>query len=234
MDLRLAVEDVVRHAIGRSRRSDPTIGFGGGPAGNGRLTAWTGLLLLVLFGAELVTLVDVRSLVDWHIVIGVVLVPPALLKTATTGWRIVRYYTGSSPYREAGPPPLILRLLGPLVVVSTLAVLGTGIGLALAGPDTSRRSIAGTGIDLLTLHKGSFVVWAVATGLHVLGRVVSAVQAIAATDRVPGRIARASLIGAMVATAVVAAVLLTSTVAAWRHDRSESFSRDRPGSAGRR
>ncbi|HEY9484617.1 MAG TPA: hypothetical protein VIR00_16810 [Micromonosporaceae bacterium] len=53
----------------------------------------------MLFGAELVTLVDVRGWIDWHIVIGVLLIPPALVKTASMGWRIVRYYTGSRPYR---------------------------------------------------------------------------------------------------------------------------------------
>jgi hypothetical protein len=54
----------------------------------------------------------------------VVLVPPALLKTASTGWRVVRYYRSGAPYRQAGPPPL-LRLLGPLLVAGTMALLGT-------------------------------------------------------------------------------------------------------------
>jgi hypothetical protein len=69
------------------------------------LTAWLGLVLLGLFGAELVTLLDLRQL-SWHVAIGIALIPPALLKTGTTGWRIVRYYTGNRPYRRAGPPPI--------------------------------------------------------------------------------------------------------------------------------
>lgn len=112
----------------------------GGPAGNARLTAWTGLLLLVLFTAELLTLIDIRQLISWHVVIGTLLIPPALLKTGTTGWRIIGYYTRRRPYRDAGPPPMLLRILGPLVVIGTLAVLGTGLLLILLGPDASRRT----------------------------------------------------------------------------------------------
>jgi hypothetical protein len=48
-------------AAGRRRRADPVLAGAGGPAGNARLTAWTGLVLLALFGAELVTLVDVSG-----------------------------------------------------------------------------------------------------------------------------------------------------------------------------
>ncbi|WP_138734092.1 hypothetical protein [Modestobacter excelsi] len=49
---KLATE-LVDEAAGRSHRSDAVTGRTGGPAGNARLTAWTGLLLLVLFLAEL-------------------------------------------------------------------------------------------------------------------------------------------------------------------------------------
>ncbi len=120
----------------------------GGPAGNARLTAWTGLVLLVLLLAELVTLLDVRGLITWHVAVGVLLIPPALLKTGSTGWRIIRYYTGSRPYRHAGPPPLLLRVLGPLVVLFTLAVLGSGVALILAP-----RGATPAGVDVLFLHK---------------------------------------------------------------------------------
>src|ERR1700730_3560478 len=107
--------DVVSEAVGQGHREDPVLAGMGGPAGNARLTAWTGVVLLVLFIAELVTLLDVRGLVSWHVVIGVLLVPPALLKTASTGCGILRYYAGNRPFREAGPPPLLLRVLGPVV-----------------------------------------------------------------------------------------------------------------------
>src|SRR5665213_387039 len=86
------VSDAFYSAIGRLHRDDPIEPRTVGPAGNARLTAWTGLLLLVLSLAELVTLLNVGGLISWHIVIGTLLIPPALLKTASTGWRIIRYY----------------------------------------------------------------------------------------------------------------------------------------------
>jgi len=50
--------------------------------------------LLVASVAELLTLVNVNGLLSWHVAIGALLVPPALMKTTSTGWRTARYYTG--------------------------------------------------------------------------------------------------------------------------------------------
>ncbi len=87
---------------------------------------------------------------------------------------MIGYYTGRAPYRTAGPPPMLLRLLGPLVVASTLALLGSGIALVELGPTASRRtlfSLPGAHIDTLTLHQASFAVFAAATGVHLLAQV---------------------------------------------------------------
>ena len=89
-----------------------------------------------------------------------------LLKCASTLYRFLRYYTGARPYLQKGPPHPILRALGPLVILSSLAVLGTGIGLVYAGP--AHRE------PLLTLHKASFIVWLAATAIHVLGHALEA------------------------------------------------------------
>ena len=59
--LRTVAVDYARQAAGRSHRRDEVVVSSGGPAGNARLTAWTGLLLLVLFGAELVTVEGLAS-----------------------------------------------------------------------------------------------------------------------------------------------------------------------------
>lgn len=83
-------------------------------------------MLLVLSVAELVTLLDVSGLISWHIVIGTLLVPPAVLKTASTGWRIARYASGTPRYRQTGPPPMLLRVLGPGVIGSTVGLLASG------------------------------------------------------------------------------------------------------------
>jgi hypothetical protein len=217
--------DAVSEAAGRSSRHDPVLPGTGGPAGNASLTAWTGLLLLVLSLAELVTLLDVRRLVSWHVVLGALLVPPALLKTASTGWRVLRYYRGQAAYATAGPPPLALRLLGPAVVVTTLSLLGSGLALVFLGAEGSRRllvSAAGLRVDWLTLHQGAFIAWAAATGLHVLGRFVPALRLTVARPSdgsiVPGLRPRLVLLGATVVTAVVTSLLVLSAASSWQTD----------------
>jgi hypothetical protein len=219
MDLQVIADDAIAHATGRARRTDESRPRSGGPAGNARLTAWIGLMLLVLCAAELITLLDVRGLLSWHVAVGIVLVPPALVKTASTGWRIVRYYTGSAPYRRSGPPPLLLRVLGPLVVVTTLGVLVSGLALVLVGPAASRSGglgLAGRSIDLVTVHKGAFVLWGCVTGLHLLGRIVPALQLtvtrLARSERVPGRPARSLALAMTAAVAVGAAIVGLSVV----------------------
>jgi len=68
-----AVTDVVATAASHAHRADPTPPRTGGPAGYAQLTAGIGLGLLIVFLAELVTLLDVTGLISWHIAIGVLL-----------------------------------------------------------------------------------------------------------------------------------------------------------------
>jgi hypothetical protein len=96
------VADAVAEAVGRERRVDPVLPRTGGPAGNALLTAWTALVLLVCSLAELLTLFDVKGLISWHVAIGALLVPPAVLKTASTGWRIARYYVWQRLVQSGG------------------------------------------------------------------------------------------------------------------------------------
>ncbi len=135
-----------------------------GVESNARLTAMTAAALLVLLAVEGVTVLRVHSLLWLHVLIGTALVPPVLLKIGSTGYRFVRYYRGSPAYRRKGPPPLVLRVLGPLLVATTLTVLGSGIALMFVAA-SARQS-------LLLLHKASFVVWFAAMVFHVLGHLV--------------------------------------------------------------
>ena len=135
---------------------------------NARLTGMTALVLLLLLAAEGYTILRVGAHLTLHVVIGMILVPPVLLKIGSTGWRFARYYLGSPPYRRKGPPPLLLRLLGPIVVVLTLAVLGSGIALLL-GPSSMRQ-------DLLLVHKATFILWLGAMAIHVLGHFVETMR----------------------------------------------------------
>ena len=56
----------------------------GGVAGNERLTAMTGLALLVLFAAEGVTILRVHQLLTVHFLVGMLLVGPVALKVGAT------------------------------------------------------------------------------------------------------------------------------------------------------
>jgi len=218
--------EVVDEATGRHHRSDPVLPTTGGPAGNAQLTAWTGLILLVLFLAELVTLLDLSGLIDWHVGIGVALIPFALLKTASTGWRIVRYYTADRSYRAAGPPPMLLRLLGPLVIVVTLALLGSGLLLILMGPDSSRNSllsVLGRPLGLRQVHAGFAVLWAVVTGAHVLTRFVPSLRLATSRGRPPrggppGFSGRAVVVLATAVVAGLAALLALPASTGWTGD----------------
>jgi hypothetical protein len=218
-----ALGDTLAEASGRGTRDNPVLPGTGGPAGNAVLTAWTGLVLLVVSIAELLTLFDVRGLISWHVALGALLIPPAAMKTASTTWRMAGYYLGRPPYRQAGPPPLFMRLLGPLVVVSTLGLLATGALLVLLGAEVARRSTAvllGFRVDWVTAHQAFFAVWAAAAGLHLLGRIVPALKATlvrgpGAAPVVPGRWARALCFVVMLAAAAALAVVLVRADSSW-------------------
>jgi hypothetical protein len=216
--------ETIATAIGHESRHDPVLERTGGPAGNAQLTAWLGLVLLALFLVETATLLDLHGLIDVHLFVGGALVALALFKTGTTGWRIVRYYIGSPVYRDAGPPPIALRVLGPLVVLTSLAVLGTGLALTAVGSDAGRNSLltfAGFGVSTLTLHQGAFAAWLVITGLHVLGRTMSSWQLVrrqrSDAVRVPGRGARATVIALSLALSAVVGVAVMQLSGSWRH-----------------
>jgi hypothetical protein len=221
--LQRAVVAAVAEATAQETRDNPVLPGTGGPAGNALLTAWTALVLLVLSVAELLTLINIRGLLSWHVALGALLIPPALMKTASTGWRMVRYYVGAPPYRQAGPPPLLLRLLGPLVVVSTLGLLATGVLLVVLGEEHSRQSLItllGLRVDWLSLHQGFFAVWTGAVGLHLLARIVPALRAtvLSASDSgaaVPGRWTRVLWHVTMLASAAALAVVLVHADGSW-------------------
>ena len=119
----------------------------------------TGALLLVLLGVEGFTILRVGRLLTLHFFLGMLLLGPVALKAGSVIYRFVRYYTGSAPYRRKGPPALLLRLLGPVIVVLTACVFGSGVLLAVTGPRQG---------PWLLLHKASFILWFCAMAIHVL------------------------------------------------------------------
>lgn len=170
--------------------------------GNARLTALVGIVLLVLLAAEGVTILSIRRLLPVHFFIGVLVIPPVLLKLGSTGWRFARYYIGDPGYRRAGPPPLLLRLTGPIAIASTIAVLATGVELWLFGDRY--------GMGWLTVHKASFVIWFGAMAIHVLGH-LERTPTLALRDffnrpRIRGRVTRQAVTAGSVLMGLVLAL----------------------------
>src|SRR5579875_3494996 len=226
------VDDLVATAIGGAHRNDPVGPRTGGPAGNARLTAWLGVALLLLFLAEGVTLISMHQLIHVHLLVRGVLVPLTAARTATTGWRMLRYYLGSSDYVAAGPPPLLLRVLGPLVVVTALAVLGTGLALVALGTDASFQPMfgaAGFQVAPLTLHQAAFIAWLAITALHVLARTVPAVKLMAGRlDRgpIPGMVMRAATLLVAAGISVGCGVAVLHYSGSWTHQWAQYGGRD--------
>jgi hypothetical protein len=178
------------------------------PDGNERLTATVGLVLIVLTLVELATLLlGLHQFLSLHVFVGLVLIPPVLLKLASTGWRFTRYYARSEAYRVRGAPQLVMRLLAPLLVAATVVLFGSGVAMGVLHGHFLRIA--------RQLHGPSSVVWMVLVGIHVLvylkRAVVSAKEDVAPASRASVRGARGRtylLVGTIVAGFAVAATAL--------------------------
>jgi hypothetical protein len=183
-----------------------------GTAGNEILTSATAAVLTLLLLAEGVTVIRMNGLVTVHMFIGMVLIPPVLLKLASTGYRFARYYYGTRAYREKGPPLLPLRLLAPVLVFATAGLFSTGVALLLLGHNSGL---------VLQLHKVSFVVWGIAFGIHFLAyvpRVARSLRADWAESRrqaIPGSGLRAMLVAASMGGGVALALSLLGMMSRW-------------------
>lgn len=151
------------------------VGNGRGTDGNERLTALTASVLVVLLAIEGVTIVSLSSLLTLHVFIGVLLIPPILLKLSSTGYRFVRYYTGDPAYRAAGPPVAPLRILAPLLVLLTVVLFASGVALVLSGSHH--------GSALFQIHKVSFILWFIVAAIHILYYVVRVPRIVGAEVR---------------------------------------------------
>lgn len=140
-----------------------------GVIGNERLTALVSLVLLVLIIVELVTSAFLRVWLPTHTVVGVLLAGPLLVKMGSTSWRFVRYYTRVPAYVHRGPPPLILRVLGPVLLITTLVMVGSGIELVVTGPIQ----------PFLLAHVFSALVWLPLITVHSLAHLQQVPRSIA-------------------------------------------------------
>jgi hypothetical protein len=173
------------------------------PDGNERLTATVGLVLIVLSLVEIGTvLFGLGQFLSLHVFVGLVLIPPVLLKLATTGWRFTRYYTRNTAYRLKGAPQLITRLLAPLLVASTVILLGSGVAMGV---------LHGHALQIArNLHGPASVAWMILIGFHVLVYLRRAVVS-AKEDVVPAE--RSAVRGAGARTVVLVAAIVAGLVA---------------------
>ena len=134
-----------------------------GVEGNARMTGVLGAVLLVALAVEGVTVLSVQDMLTLHVFLGLFVIPAVCLKLATTAYRFSHYYRGTAAYRRKGPPHPVLRIAAPVVVIATIALLGSGVVTLAVGPRHSDT--------WLTIHQASFVVWFVVTTIHVLGHI---------------------------------------------------------------
>lgn len=158
-------------------------------------------MLLVLFFLIGITVLRVRALLPQHLFLGLALIPPVVLKMYSTGYRFVRYYTGDGAFRLAGTPELLPRLIGPVLVLSTIAVFATGVELWIFG--------LRFGAIWVAAHKISFLVWLPFVLIHVFNHMNKSGEAVVDElstrgPQEPALTRRSLLVGSLVAGVALA------------------------------
>jgi len=186
------------------------------PDGNERLTAAVGLVLIVLSLIEIGTvLFGLGQFLSLHVFVGLFLIPPVLLKLGSTGWRFTRYYTRNAAYRLKGAPQLVMRLLAPLLVTSTVILFGSGVAMGM---------LHGHALSIARrLHGPASVAWMILIGIHVLvylrRALASAKEDVVPAERsaVPGAGARSVLLVASLIAGLVAGLATLPAQHRWLH-----------------
>jgi hypothetical protein len=178
----------------------------GGIDGNAALTSAAAVVLTALLLAEGVTILDMGGLRTPHMLVGLVLIPPILVKLGSTGYRFARYYTRAPEYVSKGPPVIWLRLLAPVLVVTTIAIFVTGIALLAVGHKSD---------TVLELHKISFIVWGVVFGLHFLAHMPAMTRSVLKNGRLAGAGLRLALVAGSLVAGVALALTLLHPITGW-------------------
>jgi hypothetical protein len=135
----------------RPRRSVPV-------AGNLILTSHAGLVILFFLILLYFTGLEFAPLRGVHFGLGFALIPILLVKLGSTGWRAVNYYFDRDPYRAAGPPWFLPRIMA--LPLTACAVAATISGVVLWAIGTDRGTWA-------TIHIYSVILLAVVVVVHL-------------------------------------------------------------------
>ena len=164
---------------GRARRGQPPPVRLKAPSrveANARLTGAAGIVILILLIAELVTVVlGAASVLSLHVAIGLILVPPVLVKLASTTWRMVNYYLGAAAYVHRGPPRRLDRVLAAILSLAIVLLLTSGITLLL-GPSSIHQ-------NALQVHKVTFYLALLLIFAHLTQHLTQALRLVA-RDRI--------------------------------------------------
>jgi Domain of unknown function (DUF4405) len=127
-------------------------------AGNLILTSHAGLVILFFLILLYFTGLEFAPLRGVHFGLGFALIPILLVKLGSTGWRAVNYYFDRDPYRAAGPPWLLPRIMA--LPLTAFAVAATISGVVLWATGTDRGTWA-------TIHIYSVIALAVVVVVHL-------------------------------------------------------------------
>jgi hypothetical protein len=199
-------------------REDTEDTEGTAAAGNARLTGSTGLVLLLLFAVQVGTVViGVKTHVTLHVFVGLLLVPPLLTKIASVARRFIGYYRHERAYQRRGAPPLPLRVLGPVLLGTTLLLFITGITEFLAPT-----------VVVSKIHDVSAYLWLVLVLAHLAGhgrdirRTAIRDWLPRARAAVPGAALRQAAILASLAAGLALALALVSHVGTFHNEVNHS------------
>jgi hypothetical protein len=128
-------------------------------AGNLILTSHAGLVILFFLVLLYFTGLEFTPLRGVHFGLGFALIPILLVKLASTGWRAVNYYFDRDPYRAAGPPWLLPRIMA--LPLTACAIAATISGVVLWAEGTDRGTWA-------TVHIYSVISLAVVIVVHLV------------------------------------------------------------------
>ena len=167
-------------------------------------------MLLVGLAVEGATIPALGQFLSVHIFVGMLLLGPVALKLASVAYRLVRYYTAPASMSARAPTPVMRVVVAPILVLSTLTLFGTGVGL-LAFPH--RGALSG-------LRKASFIVWFGAMTIHLLAYGIRAGRdgvAELAGRYLQGRALRLAGAGLALAVGIAIALATYPLAGAWFH-----------------
>ncbi|MHB8191474.1 MAG: hypothetical protein ACYDHP_13880 [Ferrimicrobium sp.] len=127
-----------------------------------RLMSLLGVVLFIGLAVEGITVVFIGQLIALHVLLAMILLPVMIYKIVIAFYRFSMYYLGARDFKNAGPPEMLLRVIGPLMILSTVVLMGSGIILIYQFPGTPIANF------WRLVHQASFIVWFGVVTLHVL------------------------------------------------------------------